>query len=300
MLFEDDNAAPKLDLGALSDAEFEALIDNAIAFDFGVVQPMTGSDGSVYDLPRTEIRYKRRIKRLHRAIDRCKKGSKNRRKAQNRLARFQVKLARRRSDARHKLTTTVAKSHGIVIVEDLRIKNMTASARGTIEEPGSNIAQKASLNTSILDLSPGAIFRDLGYKLGWRGGLLLAVDPRYTSQTCSNPACGHCSAESRRSQAEFVCEKCGLSLNADVNAARNIRARGIALLRALRAESLAVTARNPAATARRTTLSARGPRVAACRGPGVGRPGTQEARRSVSSILNQENPRGRDLKEAAE
>jgi putative transposase len=100
---------------------------------------------------------------------------------------------------------------------------MTASAKGTVEEPGKNVAQKSGLNRVILDLAHGQFREILKRKVLAAGGTFVLVDPRNTSRRC-NP-CGHVSAESRKSQAVFECVACGHEANADHNASRNIRDR---------------------------------------------------------------------------
>ena len=97
---------------------------------------------------------------------------------------------------------------------------MSASARGTIEEPGRGVKAKAGLNKSILDQGWFEFKRQLDYKLSWQGGRLIEVDFRHTSQRCS--CCGHTAKENRLSQADFRCLVCGYEENADINAAKNI------------------------------------------------------------------------------
>ncbi len=109
-------------------------------------------------------------------------------------------------------------------MEDLKVKNMTASAKGTIENPGRNVRQKAGLNRTMLDTAMGEIRRNLEYKCG----RLIKVNPAYTSQTCSH--CGHSEKENRKSQARFQCVSCGYVSNADTNATINIRCLGMAQL----------------------------------------------------------------------
>lgn len=105
-------------------------------------------------------------------------------------------------------------------MEELQIRNMSASANGTIEEPGRNVKAKSGLNKSILDQGWHEFRRQLDYKLFWRGGMLVEVNPRHTSQRCS--CCGHTVKENRTSQALFRCQACGYEENADINAANNI------------------------------------------------------------------------------
>ena len=105
-------------------------------------------------------------------------------------------------------------------MEELQIRNMSSSARGTIEEPGRMVRAKSGLNKSILDQGWFEFRRQLEYKLFWRGGMLVEVNPRHTSQTCS--CCGHTAKENRVSRVVFRCLACGHEEHADVNAAKNI------------------------------------------------------------------------------
>lgn len=107
-----------------------------------------------------------------------------------------------------------------MVVEDLRVKNMTASAKGTLEAPGRNVKAKAGLNRAVLNVGFGEIRRQLEYKCRWFGSELVAVNPAYTSQRCSR--CGHTEAGNRLSQAAFCCLTCGHTENSDINAAKNI------------------------------------------------------------------------------
>ena len=100
-----------------------------------------------------------------------------------------IRIANCRHDFLHKLSTETSKNHAVIVLEDLQVRNMSRSARGTVEEPGRNVAAKAGLNKAILDQGWGTFRRMLEYKQTWRGGQVIAVNPRYTSQTC--PVCGH-------------------------------------------------------------------------------------------------------------
>ena len=122
-------------------------------------------------------------------------------------------------DWAHKTSTQVAQGYGLIRIEDLKIGNMTRSARGTLDNPGRNVAQKSGLNRSILQQGWGMFAAHLEYKAP---GRVEKISPAYTSQRCSE--CGPVDARSRESQARFACTSCGYSCNADVNAARNIAA----------------------------------------------------------------------------
>ncbi len=109
-------------------------------------------------------------------------------------------------------------------MEDLKVSNMSASASGTVEQPGKKVRQKSGLNRSILDQGWFSFKTMLAYKLEERGGLLVLVPPKNTSRTCPN--CRYISAENRRTQAHFSCIKCGYKENADVVGAINVLRAG--------------------------------------------------------------------------
>ena len=131
----------------------------------------------------------------------------------------------RNRNACHEVTSALIRRFETIAIEDLAIGNMTASARGTVETPGRNVAAKSGLNRSILEQTWGMIRQQLTYKAEWAGRELVVVDPRYTSQTCSR--CGVIEASSRHGEI-YHCAHCGLRMDADHNAAINIllRAQG--------------------------------------------------------------------------
>ena len=116
----------------------------------------------------------------------------------------------------------------MIVIEDLQIRNMSKSSKGTSEKHGKNVKAKSGLNKSILDQGWFEFRRKLEYKQSWRGGFVVAIPPQYTSQRCS--CCGYVSRNNRQTQAKFECVECGHSENADINAARNILAAGHAVL----------------------------------------------------------------------
>lgn len=141
------------------------------------------------------------------------------------LARLRSREARIRRDFLHKLSTGVAKNHGVVVIESLNILGMTRSAGGTVERPGVHVRAKAGLNRSILAQGWGVLQWQLRYKVERSGGRLVEVPAAYTSQRCS--ACGLVAPGSRATQSRFVCVACKHESDADINAARNILAAGL-------------------------------------------------------------------------
>ena len=91
------------------------------------------------------------------------------------------------------------------------------------------VKQKSGLNREILDQAWHEICRQLEYKSKWSGGFYGQIDPKHTSQKCSNKKCGHIAKENRKNQAKFLCILCGHKENADLNAAKNILAAGLAV-----------------------------------------------------------------------
>ncbi|WP_240797578.1 transposase [Streptomyces sp. F001] len=138
------------------------------------------------------------------------------------IAVIRARAKRRALDWQHQTTTQIARTYGVIVVEDLAIPNMVKSAKGTVETPGKNVARKSSLNRSIGQEAWGRTVTMLAYKSARYGGSLYKVPSRGTSRRCS--MCGLTTSGSRESQAMFVCKNplCGWVGNADHNAARNI------------------------------------------------------------------------------
>jgi len=197
----------------------------AVGLDMGVAQAVTESTGEVHNFGKSSLEEKRRLRKLARSVSRKKKGSRNREKAKRRLWKAKKRISRRTEHEIHVMTFRLAKNHGLVGIEDLNVKGMTARAAGTPEAPGKNVAQKRGLNREILARRWGEVRRQLGYKCPWYGSLLVKVEAAYSSQECSE--CGHVSPENRKSQSIFSCVACGHAENADVNAAAVVRKRAL-------------------------------------------------------------------------
>jgi putative transposase len=201
---------------------------SAVGLDWGVVNFVTLSNGEVVEQCQPLKRLLPKLAQLQRRMARKNKFSKNWRKAKARITKLHSKIANIRKYFLHKSSKDISKNHAVVFVEDLQVKNMSASNRGTKAKPGKRVAQKSGLNRAILDASPFELRRQLEYKTQWRGGLLVAVPPQNTSRKC--PECQHIAAENRKTQAKFVCVECGFSAPADYVGAVNIKEAGFALL----------------------------------------------------------------------
>jgi len=190
-----------------------------VGIDRGVAVSAALSTGEMLTAPGLSAGRRHRLRRLQRRLARARPGSNRRARVKRAAARLRAREADARKDWAEKVSTGIARGFDLIRVEDLRIADMTRSARGTAGNPGRNVRAKAGLNREILRSGWGLLVRRLEDKAP---GRVEKVKPHYTSQRCS--ACGQVDAESRESQARFVCTACGFVCNADVNAARNIAA----------------------------------------------------------------------------
>lgn len=197
---------------------------SAIGIDMGIVRFATLSDGSFIAPLGSLKKHAQRLAKYQRRMSRKVRNSRNWHKAKSRVQKIHIRIGNARRDFLHKATTTISKSHAVVAVEDLQVRNMSKSSKGTTAAPGKNVARKSGLNKAILDQGWFEFRRQLQYKLSWNGAVLIAVPAHHTSQTC--PACGHVARENRLTQARFACVDCGHEENADVVGAMNVLARG--------------------------------------------------------------------------
>lgn len=199
-----------------------------IGLDAGVTKLATLSDGTVFEPVNSFKTNQKKLTILQRQLSRKVKFSANWQKQKRKIQRLHSHIANIRKDYLHKVTTTLSKNHAMIVIEDLKVSNMSKSAKGTADQHGRNVRAKSGLNRSILDQGWYELRRQLEYKQGWRGGQVLAINPAYTSQKCA--CCSHTAKENRLSQSKFECQACGYTANADINGARNILAAGHAVL----------------------------------------------------------------------
>jgi putative transposase len=190
-----------------------------VGIDRGVAVSAALSTGELLHCPALTGRERIRLRRLQRKLARAKRGSNRRGRVKQAIALLKARETDRRKDWAEKASTDLAGRFDLIRVENLDVKGMTRSARGTAGAPGRNVRQKAGLNRGILRSGWGLLVRRLQDKAP---GRVEKIKPHFTSQRCS--ACGRVDPESRESQARFVCTACGFAGNADVNAARNIAA----------------------------------------------------------------------------
>ncbi|MGI5489934.1 RNA-guided endonuclease InsQ/TnpB family protein [Microtetraspora malaysiensis] len=189
-----------------------------VGLDRGVAVSTALSTGDLLNAPTLRDTEAKRLLRLQRKLARAKRGSNRRATVKEAIAKLKARETDRRKDWVEKTSTGLARRFDVIGVEDLDIREMARSARGTVEQPGRNVRAKAGLNRGILANGWGALVERLEHKAP---GRVVKVNPRYTSQTCN--ACGHRTPDNRESQAVFRCVACGHQANADVNAACNVR-----------------------------------------------------------------------------
>ncbi len=201
--------------------------DSAVGIDRGVAVAVACSDGQLRDRAFVTAGEERRRLRLQRRLARTARSGSNRAKARVAVCEIQARERRRRKDFCAQTAHRLVTEYGVIAVEDLKIKNMTRSAKGTVTQPGANVRQKAGLNRAILAKGWHHFALALLSAARYTGTRIVTVPPEYTSQCCS--ACGHVDPKSRESQAVFRCTQCAHVEHADVNAAKNILAAGLAV-----------------------------------------------------------------------
>jgi putative transposase len=242
----------------------ETAAHGVVGIDRGVANLFADSEGGMVPRPSWIEEGKQKEDKLRREVDRKAKGSKNQGKARVRVAKCQRKRRRQMEHLLQERASYYANRYAVIVVEDLRIANMTRSARGTVEEPGSNVAQKAGLNRSILSSGWGRFVELLKQKATLTGATVALVPPAYSSQECAE--CGHIDADNRPRQDTFACLACGHQNHADTNAARvlvkrYLNSRQIDGGEACGGDGVTRPMKQERSAAKRTTAPTKGPHV---------------------------------------
>ena len=206
----------------------------AVGLDRGVVVAVVDSDGHLHHREFCTAREQARKAALQRQAARqewarkrtAAKTSQRARRVRAAVARIDARTARRRGDFAVQLAHRLADRYELIGVEALQIGSMTKSAKGTVDKPGRNVAQKSGLNRVVLDKGWYRFEQALRHQARRTGSTVVRVPAAFTSQRCA--ACGHVAAENRESQAVFACVACGHAAHADLNAAMNIRDLAVA------------------------------------------------------------------------
>ncbi len=187
--------------------------DKAVGIDVGLTSLIATSYGELIENPKILKNSEKIIRIRNKQLSKKKKGSKNRNKARIRLAKAYNKVKKQRETFLHGLTNKMIKNYRIIVIEKLNIKGMVKNHH---------------LAKSILDASWNELARQLGYKAEEAGSVVLQVDPRNTSKECSN--CGYINNDLTLKDRVSKCPSCGIEMNRDVNAAKNILRLGLGTL----------------------------------------------------------------------
>jgi putative transposase len=201
---------------------------SVIGLDMGIKKFVTQSDGKVFEPLSAFRKHEAKLSKEQRKLAKKVKFSANWIKQKAKITKLHSRIAYCRKDYLHKTSTEITKNQGMIFIEDLKVSNMSRSAKGTLAQTGTKVKAKSGLNKSILDQGWYVFRRQLEYKQFWKGGDVIAVPPHHTSQTC--PCCSYVSKENRKSQAHFECIECGFTENADIVGAINVLERGHRLL----------------------------------------------------------------------
>jgi IS605 OrfB family transposase len=200
-----------------------------VGIDLGVAKTITLSNGTVLQGSKSYKRYQVKLAKAQKNLSKKVKYSSNWKKQKKTIQLIHEKIKNQRIDRLHWMSNWISRRFEIIHIENLTIKDLTKSQKGTVAQPGIHVQQKKNLNKNILDQGWYEFSRQLEYKQEWTGGWITKVNPAYTSQKCSKVSCGHIDKKNRESQSVFHCQKCGHCENADVNAAKNICAAGHAV-----------------------------------------------------------------------
>ncbi len=187
-------------------------LNNAVGIDVGIHQYAVLSNGVAYENPRFLRKQEKRLKKAQRTLSKKQKGSANYTKQAQLVRQYHEKVANQRRDFLHKLSFNLSKDYSVIAVENLNIRNMVRNRK---------------LSKSISDAGWGMFRNMLAYKCEKQGGVLVKVEPKYTTQDCSS--CGE-RVKKSLSIRTHICMKCGTILDRDHNASLNILKKGLTQL----------------------------------------------------------------------
>ena len=181
--------------------------ENKVGIDVGLKEFAITSDGEFFSNPKWLRKSEKRLKKLQKDLSRKKKGSKNRQKSRLKVARLHEKIANQRKDFLHKISTQLVSENQVIVIEDLRVKNMLKNHH---------------LAKAISEVSWAEFRRMLEYKSKWYGRELIIAPSNYaSSQLCSN--CGNKSSQTKNLGCRtYICPECGMEMDRDINASKNL------------------------------------------------------------------------------
>lgn len=200
-------------------------VNKVVGIDMGVKSFMVTSDNVVVNNPKFLSSDLKHLKVLQQKLSRAKKGSSNRKKIKNSISKLYERISNRRENFLHNESRKLVNANDLICMEDLNIKGMTKSSKGTIEKPGKKVKQKSGLNRSIIDVSLGNFVSMIGYKSKFGGKHMVKVNRFFpSSKTCG--CCGTINKDLKLSDRSWTCGSCNAELDRDYNAAVNIMTEG--------------------------------------------------------------------------
>ncbi|MFL5698375.1 MAG: RNA-guided endonuclease InsQ/TnpB family protein [Ktedonobacteraceae bacterium] len=189
------------------------VMNKQMGLDLGLKSMVITSDGHTFGNPKFFAKDEKKLAKAQRRHAKKQKGSKNRRKAQLKVARIHARITDRRRDSQHKLSTEIIRENQVVCVESLHVKNMV---------------QNHKLAKAISDVGWSEFVRQLAYKAEWYGRTLIKIDKFYpSSKRCFD--CGHVLDSLTLDIRHWTCPECGVQHDRDINAAKNVLAAGLAV-----------------------------------------------------------------------
>ena len=181
--------------------------DNKIGIDLGLKEFAITSDGEIFSNPKWLRKTEKKLKKAQRSLSRKTKGSNNRNKARLKVAKLHQKIANQRKDFLHKISNYITNENQVIVIEDLKVKNLM---------------QNHNLAKAISEVSWSEFRTMLTYKCKWKGRELIIAPSNYaSSQLCSN--CGNKSSQTKDlSCRTYVCSVCGMVMDRDINASKNL------------------------------------------------------------------------------
>jgi len=193
------------------DIQHLPIVNKQVGLDLGLKSMVITSDGQAYGNPKFAASDEKKLAKAQRRHAKKQKGSQNRRKAQLKVARIHARIADRRRDYQHKLSTEIIRENQVVCIESLQVKNMV---------------QNHKLAKAISDVGWSEFVRQLEYKAEWYGRTLVKIDKWYpSSKRCFD--CGHILDSLTLDIRHWTCPECGVAHDRDINAAKNILAVGL-------------------------------------------------------------------------
>lgn len=200
-------------------------IKSEVGIDIGIQHFIITDSGNKIENPKFLSEKSIHLKKIQQRLSKSKKGSNNHAKLKLKIANLHEKIKNKRKDFLHNQSANLLKKYDRIYLETLKIKNLTKSAKGDIDNPGKNVKSKSSLNKSILDIGAYMFKNMLTYKAKFRGKEVVQVSSYFPS----SKLCSSCNTKNENLKLEdrtWTCGFCGTTHDRDVNAAVNIKSEG--------------------------------------------------------------------------